>query len=172
VSPTLRSDSDHFVRRSYPRGGVFCAQMLGRMQSMMNHRTLRELAKFGAGFVAADFLSAVWIATHGGFPVDFLGFTFTEDVLWPTLIFDASLFLALVHYGWHIGTIPRMRERTYLLVAGSVFGIVAVAHLARVFAGADIILAGWAVPLWLSWIGTAFAAYLSYASLRLALSIR
>lgn len=138
----------------------------------MNRRTLHELAKFGAGFVAADFLTAVWLATHGGFPVDFLGFQFTEDVLWPTLIFDASLFIALVHYGWHIGKIPALRERTYLLVTGCVFGVVAVAHLARVFVGADVVLAGWAVPQWLSWIGTAFAAYLSYASLRLALRIR
>ena len=137
----------------------------------MNHRTLHELAKFGSGFVAADFLATIWFATHDMFPVDFLGLTFTEDVFWPVLIFDAALFLALVHYGWHIGKIPALRERTYLLVAGSVFGIVAAAHLARVFVGADISLAGWAVPLWLSWIGTAFAAYLSYASLRLALRV-
>lgn len=138
----------------------------------MKHRTLHDLAKFGAGLVLGDFLALVWFATHGVFPIDFLGLTFTEEIIWPALVFDAALFLALVHYGWHVGKIPALRERTYLLVAGTVFGVVAAAHLLRVFVGVDVAIAGWAVPLWLSWVGTAVTAYLSYASLRLAFRMR
>ena len=75
----------------------------------------------------------------------------------------------LIHYGWHLGKIPRPRERTYLFIAGVIFTIVALAHLVRVFAGADLVIVGWNVPLWLSWIGTAAAAYLAYASFYFAM---
>lgn len=133
---------------------------------------LHELAKFGAGLVAGDFLALLWIATHNGLPLDFLGFHFTQNAVVPGLIFDAALFMALVHYGWHVGKIPRPRERMYLIIAGSVFGVVAAAHIVRLFTGFDVTIAGWGVPLWLSWVGTLAAGVLSYASIRLALRIR
>lgn len=138
----------------------------------MHHKTLHEIAKFGAGLIAADFLTIVWMANAGLFPIDFLGRTFTADIVLPAMVFDAALFLILVHYGWHIGKIPALRERTYLLFAGIVFGIVAVAHLMRVFLGVDLVIMDWSVPLWLSWVGTAVTAYLSYMSLRLAMRMK
>lgn len=138
----------------------------------MHNKRLHEIAKFGAGLIAADFITLVWMANTGLFPIEFLGRMFTEDILLPALVFDAALFFILVHYGWHIGKIPALRERTYLLVSGIVFGIVALAHLYRVFAGADLVLAGWDLPLWLSWVGILVTTYLSYMSLRLALRMK
>lgn len=138
----------------------------------MRRQRLHELAKFGSGLVAGDFLGLLWFATQGIFPVSFLGMQFSSDMILPGLVFDAALFIILVHYGWHIGKTPFLRERTYLLIAGVVFGIVAAAHLIRVFTGIDVAIAGWSIPLWLSWIGTAASAYLSYMSVHLALRMR
>lgn len=134
----------------------------------MSHKTLHEVAKFGAGLVAGDFIANAWIAYMGYYPIVFMGWTFTEDIVLPALVFDAALFLILVHYGWNIGKVPALRERTYLLIAGTVFSVVAAAHLFRVFAGVDLVVMDWTMPLWLSWIGTALTAYLAYMSFRLA----
>ncbi len=114
----------------------------------------------------------MWVAYMGYYPVTFLGFTFTADIVAPTLVFDAALVLILIHYGWNIGKIPALRERTYLLVVGVAFAIVAAAHLVRVFFSIDLAIMGYSVPLWLSWIGTAVVAYLSYMSFRLALRMK
>jgi len=138
----------------------------------MNSRTLREVAKFASGLVIGDFLMIVWLSMNDILPTSFMGIRLTYDMILPALVFDAALFFILVHYGWHVGKTPVLRERTFLLAAGTVFGIVALAHLMRVFTGADLIIYGWAVPLWLSWIGTAVTAYLAYMSFHLALRMR
>lgn len=138
----------------------------------MSHKTLHELAKFGSGLVAGDFIANAWIAYMGYYPIEFLGWTFTSDIVLPTLVFDAALFLILVHYGWHIGKIPALRERSYLLIAGIIFGIVAAAHLMRVFFQADLVIMDWMVPQWISWVGTIVVAYLAYMSFRLAVQMK
>jgi hypothetical protein len=101
-----------------------------------------------------------------------MGFTFTQGIVWPTLVFDAALILILIHYGWNIGKIPALRERTYLLVAGIIFTVVALAHLVRVFFAIDLSIMDYEVPLWLSWIGTVVVTYLAYMSFRLALRMK
>jgi len=133
---------------------------------------LHEGAKLLSGLVLGDFLATWWLAMHHGFPTVLLGMHLTSDVVAPVLIFDAALFILLVHYGWHIGKTPFLRERTYLMVAGAVFGVVAAAHIVRIFTGSDIVLMGWMVPIWLSWIGTAATAYLSYMSFHLAMRLK
>jgi len=45
--------------------------------------------------------------------------------------------------------------------AGSIFGIVAVAHLVRAFLLAPVFIGTWFVPLWISWIGGIVLAMLS-----------
>jgi len=129
---------------------------------------MQELAKFGSGLIAGDFIANAWFAYMGYYPIELFGWTFSSDIVLPALVFDAALFLILVHYGWHIGKIPALRERTYLLFVGLAFGVLTVAHLTRVFFGSELVILGWDVPLWLSWLGTAVAAYLSYMSFRLA----
>lgn len=134
----------------------------------MNHRHLQDIAKFAAGLVTFDLLTLIWYAQNGRFPMHVLGMKFTSDIVVPGIIFDIALILILVHYGWHLGKIPRMRERSYLLVAGIVFGVVAAAHLLRLFSGTDLVVGDWAVPLWLSWIGVAVTTYLAYSSFTFA----
>lgn len=140
--------------------------------STMKHHQLHELAKFASGLVAGDFLAILWLWSQNLLPASFLGVTLTDSIIAPTLLFDAALFIILIHYGWHAGKTPMMRERAYLVTAGIVFAAVALAHLARSFAGINLSIAGWNVPLWLSWIGTAATAYLSYMSFRLTLMMR
>ena len=127
----------------------------------MKHQKLHDLAKFAAGLVLADFICGWWLLSSHLLPVNFMGVTATESMGAPWLIFDAALFVILVHYGWYVGKVPTLRTRAYFITAGVVFGIVALAHLVRLFASTDIVVAGFAIPLWLSWIGTAAAAYLS-----------
>ena len=138
----------------------------------MHRKRLQELAKFGAGLVLGDFIALIWIANADLLPVQFLGREITIDMLLPGLLFDAAIFFILIHYGWNIGKIPALRERAYLLVSGSVFAVVAAAHLARIFTSADLSLGEWAVPIWLSWVGIGVTAYLAYMSFRLAVRMK
>ena len=138
----------------------------------MKKSNLHEIAKLVSGLVLGDFLACAWLATHHGFPTMLLGMNLTGDLVLPTLIFDAALFIILVHYAWHIGKTPFLRERTYLVVAGALFAVVAAAHLVRIFTNADLIVMGWDAPVWLSWIGTAATAYLSYMSFHLSLKVK
>jgi hypothetical protein len=43
--------------------------------------------------------------------------------------------------------------KNYCTIAGVAFMIGALVLLGRVFAGWEIIFAGWSAPLWLSWVG-------------------
>lgn len=134
----------------------------------MRHHKLHEIAKFASGLVLADFLVWWWMAAYGILPTTLWGMTLTPAMVAPGMIFDAAVFIMLVHYGWHIGKTPALRNRTYLSIVGIVLGLVALAHLIRLFSGVDVSIAGWDAPLWISWIGTIAAAYLSYMSFRLA----
>ena len=138
----------------------------------MKKSNLHEIAKLVAGLVLGDFLAVWWLWMHHGFPMSFLWMHVTGDAVAPTLVFDAALFILLVHYGWHIGKTPFLREKTYLVAAGALFGVVAAAHLVRIFTGADLVIMGWDAPIWLSWIGTVATAYLSYMSFHLSMKVK
>jgi hypothetical protein len=138
----------------------------------MKKSNLHEIAKLVAGLVLGDFLALWWLQMHHGFPITFLGMHFTGEMVAPGLVFDAALFILLVHYGWHIGKTPFLREKTYLIAAGALFAVVAAAHFVRIFTGSDLIIMGWDAPVWLSWIGTAATAYLSYMSFHLSLKVK
>ena len=124
----------------------------------------REIAKFGAGLITGDFITQLWLYQQNLLPLKFFGITFTADMIWSGLLFDLALFLILVHYGWNIGKMPRPKERTYLMIVGVIFTVVALVHLTRIFTGADLALFGWSAPLWLSWLGTIITSYLAYTS--------
>ena len=138
----------------------------------MKKPLLHELAKLGAGLVLGDFLAVLWILSQGNFPVTFYGAEFGVDTATPIILFDIALFIILVHFGWHLGSTPRLRTHAYFLTIGVILGIVALAHLVRVFTGIDIAVLGWAVPLWVSYIGTIVAAYMSYMSFYFAMKLR
>ena len=57
--------------------------------------------------------------------------------------------------------------RAYIQISGAVFGIIALAHLLRLFRHWPIDLAGHMVPLWASWLGLLLAGGLSVWALRL-----
>jgi hypothetical protein len=57
--------------------------------------------------------------------------------------------------------------RAYIQISGALFGIIALAHLLRLFRHWPIDLAGHMVPLWASWLGLLLAGGLSIWALRL-----
>jgi hypothetical protein len=61
-----------------------------------------------------------------------------------------------------------MDRKQYLMVAGAIFVIVALAHLVRAVMHWPIVIAGWIVPTWLSWLAFVVAAALGYFGLTLA----
>ena len=61
-----------------------------------------------------------------------------------------------------------MDAKRFLQVAGAVFVLVALAHLLRAVMGWPIVIAGWIVPMWLSWLAFVVAAALGYFGLTLA----
>jgi hypothetical protein len=50
-----------------------------------------------------------------------------------------------------------MSQKTFSLVAGLIFLVVAVMHLLRLGLGWHVALAGWAAPMWVSWIASLIA---------------
>jgi len=65
-----------------------------------------------------------------------------------------------------------MNARAYLIISGTIFGIVAVFHLLRVVTSCDLVLGTWAAPMWVSWLGTLVPAVLCIWALRLASHMR
>ncbi len=57
--------------------------------------------------------------------------------------------------------------RAYLLISGVVFGVIALLHIARLLLDWPAQIAGWDVPLWLSWLAFAAAGVLSVWAFRL-----
>jgi hypothetical protein len=57
--------------------------------------------------------------------------------------------------------------RTYLQISGTLFGLIALGHLVRLFRHWPADLAGQMVPLWASWVGLIVAGGLSLWALRL-----
>ena len=62
----------------------------------------------------------------------------------------------------------QMSIKTFALVAGMMFSVVALAHVVRAALGWQASIAGWAVPMWVSWLGAVVTGYLGYQGLRLS----
>ncbi len=60
-----------------------------------------------------------------------------------------------------------MRQRMFNLVAGLLFGLLALAHAVRIATGSEFAVVGWALPTWASVIAVLAGAYLALAALRL-----
>ena len=61
-----------------------------------------------------------------------------------------------------------MSSKSFFLIAGAIFAIVALAHLLRIVMAVPVTIGSWAVPIWVSWLGMILAGGLSYFGLRLA----
>jgi hypothetical protein len=134
----------------------------------MRRAWLHEAAKFCAGLVTADFFTQWWLMSQPFDATQFIGISVTKEMLGPAMLIDVFLFLILIHYAWHVGKLPRVKERVYFVFAGAIFTVVCLAHLARVLTGAEFVIFGWYVPVFLSWIGIVVSFYLAYASFHLA----
>jgi hypothetical protein len=62
--------------------------------------------------------------------------------------------------------------RTYLMISGAVFLAVALLHAIRLFLAWPAQVAGWAVPIWISWIAIFGAGALCVWAFRLVLERR
>ena len=61
-----------------------------------------------------------------------------------------------------------MSIKTFSLVAGVIFGIVALVQILRIVLAWDVVIGGWAAPMWFSWIAVLVAGFLSFTGLRFA----
>lgn len=136
---------------------------------MTTHTTrLREIAKFVAGLVTADFLVGAWFLSAGA-PSPFLGFTITVQEAWLWMGFDIFVLLVLIHYAWNVRLLePRESSKALFFVIGVIMGVVTLIHFLRLVFGWSVIIDGWFAPLWVSWIGLFVAGYLCYASFHFA----
>ena len=61
-----------------------------------------------------------------------------------------------------------MNQRSFCLVSGIIFLIIAFLHLLRIVLSWEAVIAGWIVPLWVSWLALIIAGYLGYEGLKLS----
>ena len=62
-----------------------------------------------------------------------------------------------------------MDQKTFTIVTGAIFALVALLHVLRILMGWPAMIGGWTVPMWVSWIGLVVAGGLSYFGLSLAM---
>ena len=61
-----------------------------------------------------------------------------------------------------------MSQRTFSLIGGVVFGLIALGHVLRIVLGWSFMVQDLAVPMWVSWIAIVVTGYLGYEGWRLA----
>ena len=61
-----------------------------------------------------------------------------------------------------------MNQRTFSIVAGVIFAVVALLHLVRIYMDWPVMIGDWSVPMWVSWIALVVAGGLAYLGLRFA----
>ena len=59
-----------------------------------------------------------------------------------------------------------MSQKLFCLIGGIVFLLIAIGHLLRVIFRAPLNLAGFAAPMWASWVAFVVLGYLAFAGLR------
>lgn len=60
-----------------------------------------------------------------------------------------------------------MRTKTYALLSGLLFSMLALLHLTRIVTQWDAVIIGWEVPLWVSWVALFIATGLAYHGLKI-----
>ena len=63
-----------------------------------------------------------------------------------------------------------MKHKTYELIAGLLFSLIAFGHLLRVIFGWEAIFNGQVVPMWPSWVAVLIGGFLGFQGLRLSRS--
>ncbi len=60
-----------------------------------------------------------------------------------------------------------MKQKTFTLLAGAIFALIALGHLSRLIFQWPILLGGWSVPLWVNGAALLISGYLAYEGFRL-----
>jgi hypothetical protein len=60
-----------------------------------------------------------------------------------------------------------MNDKLFHLIAGTIFALVALLHVLRIYMGWSVVVGGWSAPMWVSWIGLVVAGGLAYFALTL-----
>ena len=63
-----------------------------------------------------------------------------------------------------------MRHRTFELIAGSLFSLIAFGHLLRIVFGWEAVFNGQVVPMWPSWLALLLGGFLGIQGIRLSRS--
>jgi hypothetical protein len=61
-----------------------------------------------------------------------------------------------------------MSQKTFSLVAGVFFLLIALAHVVRIAFGASVVVVNTSIPMWVSWVAFVVTAYFAYEGIRLA----
>ena len=61
-----------------------------------------------------------------------------------------------------------MSQKAFSLIAGVVFGLIALGHVLRIVFGISFVVQDFAVPMWASGIAVVITGYLAYEGFRLA----
>jgi hypothetical protein len=61
-----------------------------------------------------------------------------------------------------------MNWKTFSIVAGVIFAIVALLHLLRIYMDWPVVIGAWSVPIWVSWIALVVAGILAIWGLAFA----
>jgi hypothetical protein len=61
-----------------------------------------------------------------------------------------------------------MSRKTFLLVAGVLFLLIALGHALRIGFGVSVVVQDISIPMWASWIALIVAGYLAYEGIRLS----
>jgi Mn2+/Fe2+ NRAMP family transporter len=61
-----------------------------------------------------------------------------------------------------------MTHRTFAMAAGTIFTLVALFHLVRIFEDWPVMIGDWSVPKWVSWVALIIAGALALLGFRLA----
>ena len=61
-----------------------------------------------------------------------------------------------------------MSQRIFLLIAGMVFGLIALGHVLRIVLGWSFMVQDFSVPMWASGLAVAILGYFAYEGFRLA----
>ena len=73
-----------------------------------------------------------------------------------------------VHYGWKCMEVV-MSQKTFSMVAGVLFLLIALGHVLRIAFGASVVIQNTSIPMWVSWIAFVVAGYLASEGILLSL---
>jgi hypothetical protein len=60
-----------------------------------------------------------------------------------------------------------MDQKTFTAIASAIFAVVALVQILRIYFGWPVVIGGWSVPMWFSWIAFVVAGGMSYFGMSL-----